>query len=190
MVVMEPSASLPSIARDAGAFEDFYREHLPSVRTFVARRVDDPLQAADLTADVFVRVLHSASTYRASQGPPRAWVIGIARHVVLDHRRGRVREAAAVRRLQGRQLLDADSSERIVDRIVAERDARSLLASIAELPPSLRAVVELVAVEGLSTTDAAQVLGISAGAARVRYHRGRRILRACPNAPTTIEATT
>ena len=40
-----------------------------------------------------------------------------------------------------------------------------------------RAVVELVAVDGLSLTEAAQALGISAGSARVRYHRARARLQ-------------
>jgi RNA polymerase sigma-70 factor (ECF subfamily) len=42
-------------------------------------------------------------------------------------------------------------------------------------------VVELVALDGLAVAEAVAVLQISAGAARVRYHRARRILQhTCP----------
>ena len=41
---------LAEIASDPDAFERFYREHVEGVQRFVARRVDDPYLAADLTA--------------------------------------------------------------------------------------------------------------------------------------------
>lgn len=47
---------------------------------------------------------------------------------------------------------------------------------MAALPERQRAVVELVAMDGLSLTEAAAALGITAGNARVRYHRARRRL--------------
>jgi RNA polymerase sigma factor (sigma-70 family) len=162
-------------------FEAFYREHLAYLRLYLARRVDDPFVIADLTADVFLRVIRSATTYCRELGPPRAWLTGIARNVLADHRRSRAREDAAARQLSGSRLLDDDSTDRIVRRIAAEADARAVLASIAELPIALRSVVEFVAVDGLAVTDAAAVLGISPGAARVRYHRARRLLQ---NSPT------
>lgn len=168
--------------------EAFYREHLPAVRQYLARRVDDPHTAADLTADVFLRVIRSATTYRRELGPPRAWVVGIARNVLADHRRSSAREGAAARRLHGHRLLDEDSTERIVQRIAAEAEARTLLTRITQLPAALRDVVELVAVDGLALAEAAAVLQISPGTARVRYHRARRILRTSAP-PALLEVT-
>lgn len=155
----------------------FYREHLPFVRKYVARRLDDPGDVADVTADIFFRVVRSAASYRAQLGPPRAWLTGIARHAVAEHRRVGAERAAAARQIGGRRWLDEDSAERIVQRVSAEADARGLLELIAALPTSLRSVVELVAVDGLAVAEAAAVLEISAGAARVRYHRARRLLQ-------------
>ncbi|GLY18881.1 RNA polymerase sigma factor [Kineosporia rhizophila] len=157
--------------------EAFYREHLPFVRNYVARRLDDAGDIADVTADIFLRVVRSAATYQAQLGPPRAWLTGIARNAVAEHRQAGARYAAAARQAGGRRWLDEDSTERIVQRVAAESEARALLAHIADLPVPLRSVVELVAVDGLTVTDAAAVLQISAGTARVRYHRARRQLR-------------
>jgi RNA polymerase sigma-70 factor (ECF subfamily) len=169
--------ALPALATDPAAFEAFYREHLPVVRLYLARRIDDPSLVADLTADIFVQVINSAASYRSDLGPPRAWLIGIARHVVSGHRRARSREHAAMQRLAGRRLLDEDSAQRILNRIAAERDMSRLLTALEDLPAKLRAVVELVAIDDLSITEAAQVLGIKPGTARVRYHRARNKLR-------------
>ena len=174
---MDSPPDVPDIGRDADAFEAFYRQHLPWVRRFVARRVDDPHTAADLTADIFVAVIDGAARYRATSGTPAAWLAGIARNVVADHVRRGVRESRAHTRLSGRALLDESSLERIADRIDGERVTRELYRSLAALPATQRAVVELVAVDGLSLTEAAHVLGISAGNARVRYHRARARLQ-------------
>jgi RNA polymerase sigma factor (sigma-70 family) len=92
---MEPPADVADISdigRDPDAFEAFYRQHLPWVRRFVARRVDDPHTAADLTADIFLAVIDSAARYDPSAGSATAWLAGIARHVVADHVRRRARE--------------------------------------------------------------------------------------------------
>jgi RNA polymerase sigma factor (sigma-70 family) len=165
-----------AIGTDPDALEAFYREHVESVQRFVARRVSDPHLAADLTADVFLEAIGACARYRPDLGPPGAWLFGVARNVLAMHVRRRVREARAVSRIQGRRLLDADSVQRIVERIDAEREARELWHALSQLEEGQRAVVELVAVDGLTPTEAAAVLGISSGAARVRLHRARHSL--------------
>lgn len=167
--------------RDLGTqpdqLEAFYREHLPFVRRYLARRLHEPADVADLTADVFTTVIESAHSYRPDRGSPRAWLTGIMRNLLGAHHQARARQAASDQRLLGRRLLDEDSAQRIVDRVDAEGQARQVLTSLRDLPPALRDVVELVAVDGLSLIDAAAVLRVSAGTARVRYHRARRVLQ-------------
>ncbi len=172
-----------AVATQPEEFDAFYRDNLPFVRRYVARRLEDPCDVADVTADIFLRVIRSAASYRAQFGPPRAWLTGIARNAVAEHRRVSAQHGAALTRFAGRRWLDEDSTDRIVQRVSAEADARALLGLIAELPVSLRAVVELVAVDGLAVAEAAAVLEISAGAARVRYHRARRLLHDAPAFP-------
>jgi RNA polymerase sigma factor (sigma-70 family) len=162
-----------SIATDPDALEVFYREHLDSVQRFVARRVADPHLAADLIAEVFLAAVDSASSYRPDRGAPAAWLVGVARHVLATEFRRQSRDRAILRRISGRRLLDADSLARIEERIDAERDARELYGALASLPPRERALMELIALDGLSVTEAAAVLGVKPGTARVRLHRSR-----------------
>ena len=180
MVTRTQGRDVQAVATQPEEFDAFYRDNLPFVRRYVARRLNDPFDVADVTADIFLRVIRSAGTYRPQFGPPRAWLTGIARNAVADHRQAGAQHDAALRRLAGRRWLDEDSADRIVQRVSAESAARELLGLIAELPVPLRAVVELVAVDGLSVAEAAAVLQISAGAARVRYHRARRLLHDAP----------
>ena len=165
------------IASDPDAFERFYREHVESVQRFVARRVDDPYLAADLTADVFVAAIASARSYRRSRGEPIAWLYGIARNVVAGERRRSARELRAVAHVRGRELVDDDDLAALHERIDRESAARGLYRELDLVPAGERAVLELVALDGLSVGEAGRALGIGGVAARVRLHRARGRLR-------------
>jgi RNA polymerase sigma-70 factor (ECF subfamily) len=162
---------------DPVAFEAFYRRHVGDVGRFIARRVDDPYTAADLTADVFLAVIDSAHTYRPDRGSAIAWVYGVAHHVVAAERRRARRERAATGRIAGRRLLDSADIARLEERIDAERSARRVYAALADVPEATRQLLEFVAVDGLPVAEAADALGISPLAARVRLHRARKYLR-------------
>ena len=168
---------LAKIASDPDVLERFYRQHVEAVQRFVARRVDDPYLAADLTADVFVAVIESAGSYRRSRGEPVAWLYGIARNVVAGERRRKAKELRTAARIRGRELVEEDDLAALQERIGSESAARALYQQLSQLPAGERAVLELVALEGLSVGEAGRALGIGAVAARVRLHRARRRLR-------------
>lgn len=177
------AACCTRLGSDPDALEAVYRAHVRDVERFVARRVRDPYTVADLTADVFVRAIESAAGYRRDVASPVAWLLGIARHVLAGHHRTLGRERDLLRRVDGRALVDADAYERLQEQIDAAARARALHDGLAELPESLRAVVELVVVDDLPLTQVAAVLGITPVAARVRLHRARLRLRQGALAP-------
>lgn len=175
------SEQIPHIGHDPYAFEAFYREYVEVVQRFITRRVRDPHLAADLTADVFLAVIDNAASYDVRRGDPSAWLHGIARNVVSGEYRRVARTQRLQGRIEGRRLVDEDDIERLVERIDAASESRRLAGAIARLPDSERAVLELVAVDGLSVTEAAAALGIRAVTARVRLHRARVALRSQPD---------
>jgi len=164
---------LDRIGREPDALEAFYRDHVEAVQRFVARRVSDPHLAADLTADVFLAAVDGAATYDGRRGPVVAWLYGVGRNAIAAEARRRTRELHAVRRIEGRRLLDGAALARIEERLDAERESRRLHRAIAELPEDDRALLELVSLDGLSIADAARVLGVKPATARVRLHRSR-----------------
>lgn len=171
------------IGHDADALEAVYRAHVRDVERFVMRRVRDPFVVADLTADVFVRAIESAASYRPEAGRPVAWLFGIARHVVATHHRSVGREQATMRRIDARALVDADAYERLQEQIDAAARARAMHDALMALPDGLRDVIELVVVDELPLTQVAEVLSITPVAARVRLHRARARLRQGAVAP-------
>lgn len=188
---MKPVADVAAIGRDPDAMEAFYREHIEAVQRFVARRVGSPEDAADLTAEVFLAAIRASHTYRGDAAAPLGWLYGIARRIVASHHRSSDRAKRTVARIDARELLDEDATDRIVARIDSQRAAREVYQSLLALPERQRSVVELVAVDGLSLTEAAAALGISPGNARVLYHRARRRLAlALPHPlPDPLEVT-
>jgi RNA polymerase sigma factor (sigma-70 family) len=168
---------VPLVGSDPDLLEAFYREHLASVKAFFARRVDDPHQVADLTADTFLAAMTGAKGYRPDKGRPVAWLMGIARNTLAEAVRRQARRLRAESRIQGRRLLDEDAAARIEERIAAEAHTRALYAGLAQLTGRDRALVELVAVDGIPVTEAAAQLGMKPGTARVRLHRSRARLQ-------------
>lgn len=184
------------IAEDPDALEAFYRDHVDEVQGFIARRLDDPHLVADLVGEVFLAAIDAADRYSPSGAPVIAWLYGIARNVVASEVRRRRREHHALVRMNGRRRLDGMSLTQIEDRIDAERASRRLYRAMEHLSEGDRALLELVALDGLSVADAATSLGVKPATARVRLHRIRTRLNThlraagLPAAALTQEVTT
>ena len=166
------------IATDPEIFEAFYRQHVEGVQGFVARRVGDPEHAADLTAEVFLAAIGAAQRYRPARGAPKAWLYGIARTVVAADRRQASRQLTREERLRAKAMLDENDVAQIEARIEAAAKFRQLYGAMDRLPETERAILELVAIDELSLTEAATAAGVRPVTARVRLHRARRKLRA------------
>jgi len=77
---------------DREAFSALVRTHRPGVRVFLGTHVRDRHALDDLLQDVFLRALHGLPTLR-DPAAFHSWLLGIARHRVLEHLRERVRTA-------------------------------------------------------------------------------------------------
>lgn len=173
-----PTALPAPPTRDPDGFAAFYEQHFEAVLGFVTRRVDSPHLDADLTADIFVAALEGAHTFDTRRVAPVAWLYGISRNVIATHFRGNARERGTIARITGRRPLDDQDVSAIEARIDADRAFREIATAHAALSDSLRDVLDLVALDGLTVREAAQALGISSTSARVRLHRARNAQRA------------
>src|SRR5262249_50572994 len=122
------------LADDFGAF---YERHLDTVTAYLARRTRLPEQTFDLVAETFARALEHRRRYDPSRGPAIAWLLGIARNLLLDAaRRGRVADAARVKLGMTPISLDDEALERI-----ETRGRIDVEASLARLPESQRVAI-------------------------------------------------
>jgi RNA polymerase sigma factor (sigma-70 family) len=169
---------LAAIAAGPGFLPEFYRRHVAKVTGVGVRRFSTPEDVADFVANVFLEVLRSAGSYDPRRGDAVAWLYGLAGNVAAGMRRQQRRSTDAEHRLAGRSLLDADDYARVEERIDAASALRRAYEAMQQLPDQDRRLLELVAVDGLSTGEAANALGITAVATRVRLVRARARLRA------------
>ncbi len=160
---------------DGVAFGILYRRHLPIVLRWCWSQTGDRELAADLSSEVFAAALAFSRRYRPEQGPPVAWLLGIARNKLLESRRaGRV-ESSARRRLgiASIELGDGDIA-RVEELASLDHDARSL---VEQLPAEQRAAVLARVVEDRSYEEMAAELHCSQAVLRKRVSRGLNALR-------------
>lgn len=166
-----------TIGSDPVELERFYRAHVRMIEGFVARRTADPQAVADLTADVFLAAIGAAARYDPQRGSPSAWLVGIAYRVVAAEQRRSARGFRAFARFAGQRELESDAIADFEDLLDSNRLGRKVHEELRVLSTRDRALLELTAVDGLSTVEAAQALGLHPATARVRLHRMKQRLR-------------
>jgi RNA polymerase sigma-70 factor, ECF subfamily len=143
------------------------------------RLTGDPAAAEDVVQEAFLKLMAGAG---AIEGRSRlaTWLYRVAYNASIDRLRDR-RRALPVPEEDGEGV---PMPSLLVDfRLSPEemlRDAetrRALEDAVASLPPSLRAAFLLRDVEGLSTSEAAEVLSVTDTNLKVRLHRARLLLR-------------
>lgn len=158
-------------AGDDGALEAAYRRFGGTVYTFVRRAAGDDL-AGELTQDVFVAAWSSATRFDPERGALGGWLIGIARHKVVDALRARERAAARVARAGA--LADPPPSATDVDHL-AERLA--LAECLRLLRPEAREVVELAFWSDLTHEQIAARTGRPLGTVKAQIRRSLAAMR-------------
>jgi RNA polymerase sigma factor (sigma-70 family) len=144
----------------------------PRVLAYLARRLDPPGDAADVLAEVLAVAWRRIADLPAEEGEAAAWLFGIAKGTLANHRRGQARRLALADRLRDHLAHRQGEAAPVTDQSIAVRDA------LDRLTPDDRELLTLVAWDGLRADQAAAILNISAAAARQRLVRARRRLRA------------
>jgi RNA polymerase sigma-70 factor (ECF subfamily) len=159
---------------DREAFLAFYDDALPHVYGYLSARCGSRALAEDLTAETFLAAVNAV---RKSAPPPmsRAWVLGVARHKLVDHWRRRAREERQLELLadtaQDRDepwdaRLDALLVRRCLDRLTAQHRVALTLRYLDDLP-----VAEVASLLGRSL-HATEALLVRARAAFRRAYAG------------------
>ncbi len=169
-------------AGDRAACATLVRRFSPRIYRSVLKLVGDPEEAEEILQETFIRACQHIHQFegRSSLG---TWLYRIATNEGLMRLRRRKLDTVSVDEpleLEGgemmpRQLIDWDWNP---EHQVLNAELRQVMdEAIAALPETLRATFVLRDIEGLSTEETAQVLGISEAAAKVRLHRARMRLR-------------
>lgn len=159
---------------DRDAFAALYERHFDMVYAYIRCRVNDRASADDLVATVFTTALVNLDAYRPELGSFGAWVVGIARNRLRDHRRHQSRwRWSPLERIREHPVGDRGADDFL------EQDERRdrVLAAIGRLPDRERDVVGLKFGAGLSNVDIARLIGLSENHVAVIAYRALHRLR-------------
>ncbi len=150
---------------DAEQFEACWHAHIRPVVAYAERHVGRDA-SYDIAASTF---LTAWRTWEAVPLEPLPWLISVAASHVRNHHRTLRRRGTLEQRLA---LLDA-SAFAGPDVSVTATERAEALSALAAMPDGDREALLLVAWDGLTTEQAARVLGCRPGTLRMRLHRAR-----------------
>ena len=162
-------------AGDDAAFEVLYEALAGRLHAYLRRHAPDGCD--DLLQETFLRMHRARGTF-VTGAAVLPWAFAIARRLVLDRARRDGRSPRPTVDIDPSAmigLLVTDRPEQVAE---AREVAQRLTAALARLPGSQRTAFELLKQDGLTLAEAAEVLGTSVTAVKLRAHRAYESLRA------------
>ena len=164
---------------EEGALEALYARYATSVYSLAMFMLKQQPLAEEVTQDVFLNIWLKAGTYKADRGAPRAWIMSIAHHRIVDFIRSRRRtppisepdEFDALERLPSTGISIEEEVERNLDR-------DRIVKALASLPEAQRQVIILAYFEGYSQSEMAKKLRQPLGTVKTRVRLAMQKLRA------------
>ena len=160
-----------ALAGSQEAMAALYRRHGGLVYRFTLRMCGNASVAEEVTQEVFLALLTQIDRFDAARGALSTWLCGIARRKLWKHLE-RSKDA----------LLDFDeetaaelpcTDDGPAETLLRQEAVAAVRAGMEELPPLLREVVILCALEEMSYEEAADVLAVPVGTVRSRLHRAK-----------------
>lgn len=164
---------------DERAFTLIMRRYKEPLFRLALRYTNDAEDAYDIVQQSFLAAWKALGRFDLSK-PLGAWLRTITLNKCRDHqRRKTVRRWLTLSSVRpDGQEIDAPTPDPDAEQVVSDRIAlETAKVAIASLPDGLRAPLILVGLEGLTMSEAGQVLGLTAKAVENRLYRARRQLR-------------
>lgn len=145
---------------------------IPRLRRYARALLRDRDAADDLVQDSLERALSRLDNWSTGENP-RRWLFTIMHHLFVDHTRKVKRRNETIIPVN-EDALDVAQPASQFDSVAS----REIIDALQIISPERRAALLIVAVEGFSYAEAANMLGIPAGTLMSRIARGRDELRA------------
>ena len=158
---------------DEVALRALVERHAGWLRLRLRRRTGDDDLVAEALQDTFVAVWRSAAQFRG-EGDVGAWLWGIAIRQLITRLRRHPSPVPAER-----DFIDAVSPlvRSAEDELLVAVEHGDVGTALRRLSPELRAVLQATVLDGLTTREAARLLGIPAGTVKSRARAARAQLR-------------
>jgi RNA polymerase sigma-70 factor (ECF subfamily) len=172
------------------AFGILIAQYHQPLYSLIARSLNDPSDAADITQEVFIKVFRSIRGFHG-EASLRTWLYRIALHEASNQRRWWSRHKKQEITIDSPTESDDDDSAglclsaTLADRgdspfdHAAQAETRERVeAALRQLPEAFRTVVILREIEGFAYEEISEILNVNLGTVKSRLTRGRSALRA------------
>jgi RNA polymerase sigma-70 factor (ECF subfamily) len=158
-------------AGDRLALELLYARHRVRVYRFVLRLMDNAANAEDITSELFLEVWKQAHSF-AGRSQVSTWMLSIARHKAMSALRRRVNDPLDAEMLES----IPDSADRADTSLENQEKVTTLRASLTQLSPAHREIVDLVYYHGKSIAEVAEIIGVPQATVKTRMFYARKRL--------------
>lgn len=176
---MDSQSNLPRLLAlaaegDRHSFGEFYELYLDEIYRYILFRVNDHIEAEDLTAKVFLDAWEGLAIKRRKQRIEniRAWIYRIARNKVIDYHRTRKPQVSIedhpANKLQG-DPLESEMDDLFISRRLAE--------GVRQLQENYQEVIILRFINQMSHAEVAEILEITESYVRVLQYRALQQMR-------------
>jgi RNA polymerase sigma-70 factor (ECF subfamily) len=156
--------------------------HLVAMRRYAQSLTRHAQDGEDLVHSALLRAYERRETYRPDENL-RTWLFAILHNIFIDNWRRAAAEQARIAALSVGAPTHAEPAQ------YHALHLGQIYQAYLDLPDELRAAFHLVALEGLSYQQAADVLGVPIGTVMSRISRSRDILRRHGEAAAPSRAT-
>jgi len=161
---------------DDAAFSDLYDALAPRLFGYLLRQTRNTAKAEDLVQQTFLQ-MHCARGRFICGADVVPWAFAIARRLLIDWVRRSGREVSLELREEGGAPPPMSTAPAQDEMLHCKELALSIERELARLPDAHREAFQLLKQEGLSLVEAAQVLGTTVSAVKLRAHRTYQALR-------------
>jgi RNA polymerase sigma-70 factor (ECF subfamily) len=169
------------------AFSILIAQYHQPLYSLIARSLTDPVDAADITQEVFIKVFRSIRGFHG-ESSLRTWLYRIAVHEASNQRRWWSRHKKQELTIDspvestddGMTLMAtlADSGDSPFDHVAQSELRHRVEEALRQIPEVFRTVVVLREIEGFTYEEIAEILAVNIGTVKSRLTRGRSALRA------------
>ena len=168
-----------SAAGEKEALEELYVRYGSAVYAMARYMLRNEALAEEATQDVFLNIWLKAASYNADRGQPKAWVMSVAHHKIVDIIRSRRRNIAMAHPTDYETLELLPASQRATDDLaISNLEGERVRKAMAALPSTQREVIDLAYFHGYSQSEIAHKLDQPLGTVKTRVRLALQKLRA------------
>jgi RNA polymerase sigma-70 factor (ECF subfamily) len=161
---------------DTGVFEVLMRRYNPRLYRTIRAILGSDEDVEDAMQDAYIQAYKNLAQFEG-RSSLATWLTRIAVNQALGRLRKRRRVTSFDSELELEMANQEDRTPNPEKRLLNNELGKALEAALNNLPPRYRTILVLREIEGLSTSEAAECLGMSPDAAKVSLHRARLRLK-------------